>query len=774
MDKLGFPVLFITLCFNCIVLNAEEVYVSPNGEVSAEGSMESPVSLREAIDRVAGLLKSDNRSGAISVLLKGGVYRFDRAMELADGFSGTFESPVAIRAIEGEEVVFDGGMGIGIDGFSKVVREEERALLAASARDRILAKTIEDPAVIEKLGSRIIQTLTFDGKSYLPSKFPNTDYAILDWDVAGREVTPPAVPKFKHSLRAGNPPFQEDGKPQGWRGSTEEPRGARVGFSKYENGMAGSWEQWEHELGKTNRRNLFKGFVCAAWLLNSQEIYAANAADRTIHLSKALSYGWDHIEDKEFRVFGLLCELDQPGEWHFDVTTNRLYIFPPSKVTPDTRISLPLANGFIDLNKASHVSIVGITVQNVGNGVVIDMGEGSRNLLADCVIARSTATGVRIDGSYCKIQSCDFTDLDFHLLMRGGVLSPTEITAGVNVVENCHFYQKGFRHEKVNIDFGGVGNVFRRNLVHNSIGQAMIVRGNDQLLELNEFFNIGFEEGDGGAVYSGANLAGYGNVYRHNFFHHLMDVPGKIERAGIHLDDLQAGATCYGNVFYKSASKGLFMFGGAGHVLYDNVNLEGRKGIYNVSGTLSISNYKRQEEILRDPDHDYVNVKENYIGNTEKIVGREGWNKDPWKTKYPRMQQVMNDTGMYGRMWPIRCVVENNLFYGNGDGDHTIWSRFEPEARAKSIIKGDRKIGPEYFVDYENMDFRFKNGLLDVPAIPFDEIGLRIDDYRTSIPDKAYYRSSIRKHFEGITSYGGTNVQIDTAKLIEEGPMLGE
>ena len=36
--------------------------------------------------------------------------------------------------------------------------------------------------------------------------------------------------------------------------------------------------------------------------------------------------------------------------------------------------------------------------------------------------------------------------------------------------------------------------------------------------------------------------SGYGVTYRHNFIHHLMHVPGKVERSGIHLDDLAAPA----------------------------------------------------------------------------------------------------------------------------------------------------------------------------------------------------------------------------------------
>ena len=156
------------------------------------------------------------------------------------------------------------------------------------------------------------------------------------------------------------------------------------------------------------------------------------------------------------------------------------------------------------------------------------------------------------------------------------------------------------------------------------------ISGNDHMIELNEMFNIGFEEGDGGAMYAGGDLTGYGVVYKHNFYHHLMHVPGKVARSGIHLDDLQAGSTCIGNVFFKSAQKGIFMNAGAGHTLIGNVLLQGSLGIYNVAGG-SQRNYDRQEDALNNPDSMYRNTKENYIARAERIVGIEGGMKSPWR-----------------------------------------------------------------------------------------------------------------------------------------------
>jgi Right handed beta helix region len=765
--------LLASILFFSVALHgtALELFVSPIGKPQNTGTRQSPLDFATALEKIKANAKNSLSHNGDTISLLAGRYYFTESYKLATELKGNQQHPIVIRAYTNEVVVFDGGKMIDPNGFSNVTDSKELARLAESARGKIVAKTLTDKALIEKLSSEVIQILSLDKGVYLPSRFPNSGYALLknNFDVA--EISPPGITGNTPSQRAGNPPFQEPGRPPNWTGSIDEPRGAQVGIGERENEMAGTWQQWQDELKRNNKRNLLSGFLDAHWKLRSQGIYAASAENKNLHLSSALSYGWGGNAHKEFKVFGLLCEIDKPGEWHFDVTTNRLYIYPTSSINEKTLIGIPFSTGFMEFEGASYVSIIGLRVENVGAGSVFNIKSGDHNLIAGCLITNSTAQGVSLLGHHNGVLSCDLIDLKSHVGISGGVRSPTEITAAFNYVENCHFYQKHFSHEKVNISMTGVGNIFRNNLIHNSLGQPMIVNGNDQLIERNEFFNVGYDEGDGGAVYSGADLAGYGNVYRHNFFHHLMNVPGKVQRAGIHLDDLQAGSLCEGNVFYKSASKGVFMFGGAGHVVRDNVNLEGGYGVYNVANG-SRKNNAVQSAILKNPRHNLVDMKENYVGNAEKRIGSKAWESELWKTKYPRFYMIMSDTGEYGRIWPIRNVVENNLFYGNARGDSTVWSRFEPAARSKSILKNDRVITPDYFENYKELDLRFKKGLQNVPKIPFEEIGLYTDPLRTTMPDKHHYRKVIKAFFEGTRSDPGTKLKINTAEVIENGPFV--
>lgn len=753
-----------------------EIIVSPDGEPNGQGTVQSPMRFDAAIARASMLLKSGKVGPAdsLTITLLGGVYPFTETIELGKEFAGSPDTPIVIQAAKDAEVIFDGRVNVaGPEEFKPVTDARERQRLAESARDNIVVKTLDNPALIAALSDKLVLSLGIDNGQYLPAVYPNEGFAMLDTTPVVKEPSPPGVPKDKqgYGVRGGQPPFRDMSQPAGWLGTLEEPRGAEAGIVQRADEMAGTWSQWEAELKRDNTRNNFTGFYEAIWKLSSMPIYAVNAEQKTLHLSQAFSYGFGWLKTQPFRVFGLLCELDRPGEWYFDTKTNRLYIYPVTPFTKDTKIGLPVANGFMTLKDCAWVNVVGIHIRNVGSGTVFNIDGGTQNLVAGCSITNSTAAGAMITGTYNGAKSCDFVDLNLHVTLSGGTRSPQEITGAHNVVENCHFYHKNFKHEKVNIVMEGVGNVFRNNLIHNSIGQAMIVYGNDQTVELNEVFNVGYEEGDGGAIYSGADLTGYGNLYRFNFIHHLMRTPDKkLGRNGLFLDDFQAGATCIGNIFYKSCNNGICMNDGPGHTLIGNLFLAGNTGIYQ-RGNWGEKALERTTGIAQNPNHNYAGLKEDYIGRAEQIVGPKGWLKDPWASKYPLFKKVMSDEGRFGRLWPIYCTFKNNIYFENKYNQVYLY-RCPQEAKDKMVLENDIQADKSFFKDYDHMNFTLVKPVEGVEDIPFDRIGLYLDAYRTQMPDKNHYRMTLKNYFADDLSYEACYKTIDTAKVIEEGPMV--
>jgi hypothetical protein len=90
----------------------------------------------------------------------------------------------------------------------------------------------------------------------------------------------------------------------------------------------------------------------------------------------------------------------------------------------------------------------------------------------------------------------------------------------------------------------------------------------------------------------------------------------------------------------------------------------------------------------------------------------------------------------------------------------------------------NRNVPPTVFVDPACMDFRFKNGLRPhgFPEIPFDRVGLCVDEYRTHVPEKAAYRRALkakwgqRKSYDEQATYDpktvNTLIYLNTGKLL--------
>lgn len=777
--------------FSTTVL-AIELQVAPDAKEGNPGTILAPMTFDAAIAKASEILKRDGLpSEGLTIILQGGVYPLTTAKVLNKEFRGSDRQPIIIKAAEGAEVTFDGRVNIRnpLD-FSPVTQTQEVERLAKGAADKIRVITLEDPSIIKMLSEKLMLSLNFDEDGYLPALFPNRGYAKLSTTPLKEEVTPPGVPKDEmgYGVRAAHKPYIEPNREQGWMGNLEEPRGAFATISEGADKMGGTWQQWENELALNNTRNAMVGYYEAVWKLSSIPICAIDADKKSLHISRVFAYGFGWLGEERggqpFQIFGLLSELDQPGEWFFDPQDNRLFVYPPKPITANSKIGLPVADGFITLNNTEHVQIIGLNVCNVGTGTIYDIKGGSNNLVAGCSIHSSTARGMSISGESNGVLACNFYDLNSHVSLNGITTAHVStytnsdtrhvengvLLAGNNYVENCQFYQKNFVHEKINISMSGVGQVFKNNLVHNSIGQAMMIRGNDQVVELNEFFNIGYEEGDGGAIYSGGDITGYGNLYRHNLFHHLMRTPGKHGRAGIHLDDFQSGASCIGNIFYKSCTQGVYMNGGAGNTIIGNIFLEGLYGAYN-RGNWGEKAFMQYNDIKSNPESKYAGLKDDYIGRAERLIGEQGWNRSPWIEKYPLFSKVMNEDCKYGRLWPIYCTFKDNIYYGNKLNRTNLYE-YDEAVLKKTVLENDILVDQSTFVDYEHFNLAYAKCPEGVDPIPFDKIGLYLGKYRKSMPNKLHYRMAIKTFFKDDSSYKRDREikQFNSATLIELGP----
>ena len=431
---------------------AMTIHVTADGRVDGTGTRDDPMTLDAAATAIREHLMSDGLpQGGFDVRVHGGRYQRFQPLILDQHFQGTSDDPISFSAQDGVHVVIDGGCRVRGDAFSSVEDSNARARLSERARDSVVFTTIVDDETHRALGSTIHGIIVIDGEAFQVATFPNDGYAFLDPSAVVEEVCPPGIPKSeqRYGVRAGTHPFREEGRPAGWRGSSVEPRGAWSGFSKDEPRMAGTWAQWQREIATVPHPVTLTGYIEAHWLLSSHDLVAADPDLRAVHLPRALSYGWAWRPDKPFRIAGLMCELDAPGEWYYDAPTRRLFVYPTEDWNESTEVTIPVAEGFLHLNNTAHVRFRGFHVTNLRGGVGFHLNGGSHNLISGGSVHSCNATGVVLDGTFNTAAGLDLIDLDRHVQLRGRQRGPDIIEPGSNTVENCHITQSRFRHRRI-------------------------------------------------------------------------------------------------------------------------------------------------------------------------------------------------------------------------------------------------------------------------------------------------------------------------------------
>ena len=207
-----------------------------------------------------------------------------------------------------------------------------------------------------------------------------------------------------------------------------------------------------------------------------------------------------HKIPRRIIVSNLLCELDAPGEFYFDAGGGHALFH--SARTPGKGLAAEhlgrSGTGACSAAPRCHSRRVGDRGSGQRQGCGVDREWQPRRVgrlhAAQLVAAgggdrgRAPTTGcTRATSTTCRI-TCRSVEADVRNLQAAG-----------NFAINCHFTQVAAADYYGRIRLSGVGNVFRNNLVHNFPGQVMTFGDCDHRIELNEFFHIGFEEGDGGS-----------------------------------------------------------------------------------------------------------------------------------------------------------------------------------------------------------------------------------------------------------------------------------
>lgn len=708
-----------------------QIYVATNGDDGNSGSINSPLAT------LIGARNKSRSTGVKTIWIRGGRYPVTSTCKLT-----AQDSDLKIMGYQDEEVIFDGAKYVNPNSFSLVTNTTLLSRMHTEANGHVYSQVITDPSLIARL-TLVTTQMSMDDKPMIIARFPNYGFAhILDNTVSGETV--------------------------GAIGNETTAKGAQFKIRE-----SFSAAKWNAELNR-KKRALVKGYYAADWFKDKSPIFSVSTSG-VIKLMNGSRAGISVRGTSPNRLFAmqLLCELNDPGEWYFDPVDNRLYVWPYTPITSNTKIGAWVGPELITVTGANNVKIQKLTIQNLGTGLARE-GAVTLRSSTNCEIAGLTIRSIGeplspaniIDGDNCGMLSCDFYDHEIGIRCYGGTVTSTSIVHGNNYVKNCHFTQVFTRdlYGKA-AAVNGAGNKFINNLVHNRNGQPITHEGVDHLFELNEVFNVGIEEGDGGAFYTGANIWSHGNILRHNFVHHIMSVPKMLGRASMFSDDVDGGDIMEQNVVYKGGNEALKMNGGAGHTVQKNVVLDCYTGIRQ-GDDINGNRYGTAMDYITN-NNATSNVKSNYIGRMLKAIGTPGWEsgltvqnwsnriESFWTNRYPYLQTVINKYNSFDRLNAYECRFYDNMFYSNTNniiGGPTV------------SVRGSQSVNLGQFVDPNNMNFKFKEPRPSfAPNIPFQNIGLFQDEFRCAVPDKNTYRRNVKNHFASLPSH--SNVAYDFTNI---------
>jgi hypothetical protein len=603
-----------------------EIHVAHNGNDSWSGLHAKPdgddgpfATLERARDAVRAL-NADVIADAVTVMVHEGTWFLNDTLVLGVDDSGTADAPVTWRAADDEHVVLSGGRDIvGFEPWKgEIVRCDVSTLgLADLPWDRT------DPIVRFEL-------FVNDTRMDL-ARWPNHDCAGMHDGEWAHIASVPGDDSRRVFGYAGDHPSR-------W----SKPDDAQVHLFP--------WYDWADE---------FIGME------------SVDAATSSITLQSDTRYAIR--AGRRFYVRNVLEELDSPGEWYFDADDRMLYLWPP-EVT-EGQVVASYLDHVVHVDDASHVTFHGFMIEHSrAEAVVI---ENSEDCVVDACIIRNVGNyGVAVDGLRCGVSGCDIS----HSAHGGVKLSGGDrqnLAASENYVRSCHIHHYG-RLKKTytpGVLIGGCGNVIAGNLFHDAPHCAILLHGNDHLIEYNEIHDVLTESQDAGAFYMGRDWSERGNIIRYNCFHDIYGYGISHDQDdetvwtyesphfvwGVYLDDNASGTHIYGNLFYRCAMGAFHVGGGKDNIIENNIMVECYPAVHIDA---------RWENFFTNRDEG--GVLDYMVERLEKFDYRN----TPWSERYPTLDGVLDEPRI-----PARNRVERNIVvYARDDIKGFTTAREETES----------------------------------------------------------------------------------------------
>ena len=692
---------------------AERVVCVGKSRVGVPKGAQLVSSLQKGID-LAGRYKQQGDD--VTLLIAGGDYSLDKTLELTAAQLGTGDSRLVIRPLDDQPVVLRGGVSISPRLLEKVAADESR--IRPEMRDKVYKVDLR------KAGIREIGPIRNSGFSRpaLPawtevfvndqvqqlSRWPNDTMALM-----GKVLETGSIPRNGDLANKGGTFAYLDERPSDWK----------QGIPKW-----------------------IAGYFAHGYADDMVRIASIDTVKKTITLDEAVMYGLISGSDfNRWYVVNLPEEIDRPGEYYMDEDNLVLWIYPSEEVhtlslsllaepmmaiegvknVEVQRLSFCVSRGMgVYMERTEDVVVRGCEFRNLGaTAVCIGKGVEPAQQYVHTFVGKpvsrmigNLAQHIYVDTAFDReagkrngIVDCVIRDVGAGGISMGGGNRKTFVP-GENYVQNCRIsrYNRVERSYRPAISIMGVGNRISHCEIYDAPSSAIILQGNDHLIEYNDIHDVCTEIDDLGAVYYGRDPSEQGNRLMYNYVHHLS---AKHRVTGFYHDDGACGMTVIGNILYKAGLQPVLLGGGSDNYYENNIFIGTPYGLY-VDNRLE--NWAGTKEIL-----------DLYKKRFEAVNYQTG----PFKEKYPKAAGYFEE----GIQTPKRNTARNNLFYDISKllvcpGERP-YERAYMEMIGNWVTWSGKGFEDPGFVDASSENWNLKpdaaifRNIPGFKAIPFDQIG---------------------------------------------------
>jgi len=535
-------------------------YVATDGNDAWSGKRSAPApgggdgpfaTLEAARDAIRDLKQVGLPVGGVTVWIHGGSYFRAHSFALTVQDSGTAEAPISYQAFPGETVHITGGTPVS--GMTPVTDPAILARVQPAARAHILQADLTAQGITD-FGHYVPRGGIFPAKTAaLEVFFQDQPLTLARWPNTGTWTTITGAPNGK------------DGATFSYAG--DEPA------------------KWSHEADI---------WLHGYWTWNWADSYVSVAAiDPTTHvITTNEPYGaYGYHTGGRFYAQNILEELDEPGEWYLRRATGILYCWPPAPFTPGSLTVSLTAVPLITLTGTAYITLAGLTVE-CARGTGITITGGTQNRIADSILRNFGNYAVEITGgTHQGVSNCVITGTgDGGIGLTGGNAA-TRTMGHLYATNNAiAHYSRWVSCYQPAIRVRGCGALIAHNTIFDAPHNAILLDGNQHVVEYNDISRVCLQTQDAGALYTGGrDKATRDNIVRNNYFHDLgagAITTGRYQAtAAIYLDDGGSGVTMDSNIIAR-CNVGVLIGGGNDNVVHNNiiidcpvtVHVDGRNG----------------------------------------------------------------------------------------------------------------------------------------------------------------------------------------------------